>query len=115
MSWFVKNDRYLIKSTFIIKIVAITAIDYKKFFNKLKKTFIIKQKLINRLSKFFKNKTDCFDYKKVNKLLFYRKNDYKIQLVLKITFSTKKIYEMFKNQANVIKKYINKILTKDYI
>ena len=104
----------MLNNNFIIKIIVINVFDYDKFFNKLNKKFIIRKEFINYFSKFFKNKIDCFDYKKTNKFLLHQKNDHKIKLIFEATFSIKKIYEMFKNQIVIIKTYVNKMLKKKY-
>ena len=87
----------------------------KKFFNKFRKKFISRKKFKIRFFKKFKNKIECFDVKKVNKLFFYRNVNHKIDLITKTKFLTKKIYDLFKNQIFVIKVSINNILKKDFI
>ena len=62
-----------------------------------------------------KNKTKCFDVKKANKLLFRRDYDHKINLILEIKFRAQKIYELIKNQALIIKTYVNEMLKKNFI
>ena len=68
-----------------------------------------------RLFEKLKNKTECFNVKKINKLFFYRNADYKINLILETKFLTKKVYGLFRNQTFVIKVYINNILKKNFI
>ena len=63
----------------------------------------------------FKNKIECFDVKKTNKLLFRCDHDYKINFISKIKFRTQKIYELIKNQILIIKTYVNEMLKKNFI
>ena len=82
------------------------------FFNKFnKKIFLLKnfrKRFLNKL----KNKIICFNVKKTNKLFCYYNANHKINLILKIKSSTKKIYNLIKNQIFVIKIYVNKMLKK---
>ena len=52
---------------------------------------------------------------KINKISSYRSLNYFINLQPSAISSMKKIYEIFKNQTTIIKKYVNKILKKNYI
>ena len=50
--------------------------------------------------------------KKTNKLFRYYNANHKINLILKIKSSTKKVYNLTKNQIFVIKTYVNEMLKK---
>ena len=102
-------------SNFITKIVAIIFVDYDKFFNKLNKKFMNKKKFLTKFFDVFKNQIDCFDHKKINKLSFHRKKNHKIRLIFEITLSTKKTYDLFKNQTTIVKIYVNEMFDKSYI
>ena len=110
-----ENDRYLMGSTLTTKIAAITAADYEKFFSKLEKTPMTRQELIDRLPESLKDKADCFDHKEANKLPPHRKGDHKIRLVPDATPPAKKVYGMSRDQASVVKGYVDEMLAKGYI
>ena len=76
---------------------------------------MLRKKFKTRFFEKFKNKIECFDVKKINKLFFYCNINHKIDLIFKAKFSTKKVYGLFKNQIFVIKTYINNILKKNFI
>ena len=62
-----------------------------------------------------KDRAECFDVRKANKMLFYRDQNHKINLMFKTKFRAYKIYNLIKDQIFVIKTYINKILEKNFI
>ena len=90
MKQFAKNDKYLLINIFTNKFVVIIVIDYKKFFNKFRKEFILRKKFKIRFFEKFKNKVECFNVKKINKLFFYRNVNHKIDLISKTKLLTKK-------------------------
>ena len=110
-----KNDKYLLINIFISKIVIIIAETYEKFFSKLRKKSIFRKKLRARLLEKLKNKVECFDVKKTNKLSRRRDQNYKINLIFETKFLFQKVYNLIKNQVIVIKIYVNKMLTKNFI
>ena len=75
--------------------------------------------IINELKKcLFKHYHDwikIFNFKTINKLLFYREVDHNINLQFKILFSTKKIYKLFREQTLIIKTYIDNMRQKEFI
>ena len=109
------KNKYFLTSTFIIKIVAIIVDNYEKFFNKFSKKFFSLKNFRKRFSNKLKNKIICFDVKKTNKLFRYYNANHKINLISKIKSSTKKVYDLIKNQIFVIKAYVNEMLKKNFI
>ena len=79
------------------------------------KIFFLRKKIRVRFSLKLKNKIECFNVKKVNKIFFYCDDDYKIDFILETKFSNKKIYDLTKNQIVVIKAYTNKMFNKNFI
>ena len=74
----------------------------------------IKEKLFAK----YYNFANVFNRIKINKLLFYRAYNYKINLInekIKIKFSRNRIYSLFIYKLKQIKKYLNKNLRKDFI
>ena len=110
-----EQDRYLLTSTFTSKIAAITAEDYEKFFSKLRKEPMSRKKLRAHLPEELKDKAKCFDAKKANKLPPRRDHDHKINLVPGAKPRAQKIYGLTKDQASVIKAYVDEMLKKDFI
>ena len=96
-------------------IIAIIAKNYKKFLIINEKVFWIINELKKRLFKHYHDWIKIFNFKAVNKLLFHRKIDYNINLQLKIILSTKKIYELFREQILIIKTYIDNMRQKEFI
>ena len=115
MNKFKAENKYFLTNIFIIKIVAIIVDNYEKFFNKFnKKSFSLKN-FRKRFSNELKNKIICFDVKKTNKLFRYHDANHKINLISKIKLSTKKVYDLTKDQVFVIKTYVNEMLKKSFI
>ena len=63
----------------------------------------------------FKNKIECFDVKKTNKLFFRREQNYKIEFILETKLFNKRVYELKKKQITIIKAYTNEIFAKKFI
>ena len=110
-----ENDKYLIVSNFTTRIAAITPADYDKFFSKLDKKPMSKEELLARLPDVLKDQVDCFDHKEANKLPPHRKEDHKIRLVPGATPPAKKTYGLSRDQAAVVKAYVDEMLGKGYI
>ena len=96
------DDRYLCV-IMINEIIAIIAKDYKKFFIKNNKFFLTIDELKKRLFEHYHDRIKIFNFKTINKLSSHKKIDYNINLQFKIIFSIKKIYELFCEQALIIK------------
>ena len=114
---FAKNNKYLLINIFINKFVVIIVIDYKKFFNKFRKKFILRKRFKIRFFEKFKNKIKYFDVKKINKLL-QSSTKYKYEKITKkqrfllniICTNTLLCFSIFAIRL----KYFNFILTKFY-
>ena len=110
-----KKNKYLLINTFISKIFAIIVQNYEKFFSKFRKKLKSRKKFKVRFFSKFKNKVVCFDVKKINKLFSRCTHDHKIDFISKIKSSNKKIYDLNKNQIEMIKAYVNEMLDKNFI
>ena len=96
-------------------IIAIIAENYEKFFVKNQKALWIINELKKHLLEHYHDRMKIFNLKTINELSFYREIDYSIDLQLKIIFSTKKIYELFREQTLIIKTYIDDMRQKEFI
>ena len=76
----------------INEIIAIIAKNYKKFFIKNNKFFLIIDELKKRLLEHYHDRIKIFNFKAINKLLSYKKIDYNIDLQFEAISSIKKIY-----------------------
>ena len=108
------NDRYLCV-IMINDIIAIIAENYKKFFIKNQKVFWIINELKKRLLEHYHDRMKIFNFKTINELSFYRKINHNINLQFEVIFSIKKIYELFREQALIIKIYIDDMRQKEFI
>ena len=109
------KNKYFLTNIFIIKIVTIIVDNYEKFFNKFNKKFLSLKNFRKRFLNELKNKIICFDAKKTNKLFRHYNANHKINLISKVKSSTKKVYDLTKNQVFVIKIYVNEMLKKSFI
>ena len=110
-----KNNKYLLCNNFVIDVIAIIVEDYEKFFNKVKKVLITSKQLKERVLIEFHDYIDRWDLKKVDKISSHKEWDHRIDLVPNAKAFAKKTYELFKDQAAMIKKYIDDMLGKDFI
>ena len=110
-----EKNKYVIKCAFINQIALFIFQNYVKFHDKLNNEFISIKKIRIRLSKKLKNKTKCFNVKKINKISFRREQNHKIDLIFDVVFKTIKYIDLKKNQMTTIKIYVNDMLTKNFI
>ena len=109
------KNRYLINNFFIVDIATLFFENIEKFFNKVKtKSFIIVQ-LKKKIFKKIYNFVNRWNSIEINKISSHREWNYRIDLKLKSTLLFKKIYELFRNQILMMKKYINDMLNKKFI
>ena len=108
------NDRYLCV-IMINEITAIIAKNYKKFFIKNNKLFLTIDELKKRLFEHYHDRIKIFNFKTINKLSSHKEIDHNINLQFEIISSTKKIYEFFREQALIIKTYIENMRQKNFI
>ena len=99
----------------INEIIAIIAKDYEKFFVKNNKFFLMIDELKKRLFEHYHDRIKIFNLKTINKLSSHKKIDHNIDLQFETIFSTKKVYEFFREQALIIKTYIENMRQKDFI
>ncbi len=71
----------------------------------------IKAKLLSKYHDFL----DVFDQAQLNKLLFHRFYDYKIELTSDLMLSCCRAYQMFSVKLLKVKKYLNENLSKKFI
>ena len=100
---------------FIIDVAFIIADDYEKFFNKLKKKPPSLKQLRKQVFLIYHKWLKIWNPIKANKLFSNRFIDHKIHLKEEIIPFVKRAYDMFKNQAFVVKEYIDEMLKKGYI
>ena len=108
------NDRYLCV-IMINEIIAIIAKNYEKFFIKNNKFFLTIDELKKRLFKHYHDRIKIFNLKTINKLSSHKKIDHNIDLQFETISSAKKIYELSREQALIIKTYIENMRQKDFI
>ena len=112
---FEEIDKYLTYSNLIVNFSTISANDYEKFFVKHNKISLTIKKLKKKISEKFHKYVDVWNSKLINELFFHRKWNHAINFVSDVKSSIKKAYELFKEQAAMIKQYINDMLNKKYI
>ena len=100
------DDQYLCV-IMINDVIAIIAKNYEKFFVKNQKAFWIINELKKRLLEHYHDRMKIFNFKIINELSLYKEIDHNIDLQLEIIFSTKKTYELFREQVLIIKTYID--------
>ena len=109
------EDKYLLTNTFTTRIAAITVDDYEKFFSKLSKEPLFLKDFRKRLPDELKDKAICFDAKKANKLPRHHDADHKINLIPEAKPPAKKVYDLARDQAFVVKAYVDEMLEKGFI
>ena len=98
-----------------IDIAAISPDDYNKFFMKIRKKPILDKQLRQRVPKHYYKWLKVWSPIKANKLPPYRLVDYPIDLVAGSKPPVKRAYGMSREQALVVKEYIDEMLGKGYI
>ena len=94
---------------------AITAEDYEKFFDKIEKTPLTKKALKTMVPSEYHEWLDVWNPVQANKLPPRRSVDHRIDLKEGALPPAKKAYGMSREQASVVKKYIDDMLGKGYI
>ena len=89
------DDRYFCV-IMINDIIAIIAKNYKNFFVKNQKVLKTINELKKRLLERYHDRMKIFNFEVVNKLSSHREIIHNINLQFEIIFSTKKIYELFR-------------------
>ena len=102
-------------NNFTTNLSTISTNDYDKFFVKHNKIFITIKKFKNQMLWKFHKYIDCWNSKFANKLSSYKNWNHAINFFSKFKTSTKKTYDLFKNQIMIVKKYIDEMLNKNYI
>ena len=99
----------------INKIIAIIVKNYKNFFIKNNKFFLTIDELRKRLFEHYHDWIKIFNFKIINKLSSHKEINHNIDLQSEAIFSTKKVYEFFREQTLIIKTYIKNMRQKIFI
>jgi len=111
-----EDDTLYLASAYISDIAAITAGDYDKFFVKTKKVSSSEDQLKLRISIDYHDEFLCrWNFQVVNTLFSYRSIDYSIDLVSGAKASYQRVYGCSREQAQVVKIYIDDMLGKKFI
>ena len=110
-----KLNKHLVENILTTNVVVIIVENYEKFIIKIKKNSIIMKQLLRKVFKRFHKYIKIWNLIEINKISSRKKWNYRIDLILDVKSSTKKIYELSREQTFVMKKYIDKMLTKDFI
>ena len=109
-----KKNKYML-CFFAINIAIIFVDDFEKFFIKVDKVLLIEKQLKNRISSKFHKYVRTWNLVETNKFFSRREWNHRIDFKSKSTSSIKKTYDLLRDQALVIKKYVNDMLDKDFI
>ena len=110
-----EQDEYLMVSAISHCIDAISADDFEKFFSKSRRPPTTIAELYQRLPKHYKQHVELFNPKLANKLPPHRDVDHGIDLVPGAKPPAKKAYGLSREQAQVVKSYIDDMLGKGFI
>ena len=105
----------MLTNALIIDIVVIFVDDFNKFFAKQAKIFITIKQLRERVSHEFHKYIDTWNSKLINMIFSHKDWDHQIDLQFEIKLLAKKAYELFKQQTQIIKKYIDDMFDKNFI
>ena len=100
---------------FTADVAAITAEDYEKFFHKLRKAPLSEEQLRSRIPRTYHKWLDVWNPVEANKLPPHRLVDHKIELREGVDPPAKRAYGLSRDQASVVKEYIEEMLGKGYI
>ena len=93
-------------------ITAISADDYEKFFAKSNKPLKTREELYERIPHWYKERVKVFDPKEANDVPPHRDIDHSIDLMPGAKPPAKKAYGLSREQAQVVKSYIDDMLGK---
>ena len=102
-------------NAFIIDIIVIFVDDFDKFFAKQTKTLIIIKQLKKRMFHEFHKYIETWNLKLIYIFLLHRDWNHQIDFQSKIKFFAKKVYELSKQQTQIMKKYIDDMFDKNFI
>lgn len=100
---------------FTTDLAAITAEDYEKFFRKLRKSPLTTEQLRGRVPRAYHEWLGVWNPVEANKLPPHRQIDHSIELKDGATPPAKRAYGLSRDQASVVKEYIEEMLGKGYI
>ena len=110
-----KNDRFLLDDHFTADVAIIIIEDYKKFHDKMNKSSSTKNEFKKLILENYHDWIDCWDFRKIDKLSSLQSSDHRIDLQSEVTSSVKKTYNMSRDQIEVVKRYINDMMSKEFI
>ena len=110
-----KEDMVMRTSAFTTDVAAIAADDYDKFFSKMNKLPVTRSELERLVPKDYHAFLDVWNPIEANKLPPHRLVDHRIDLQEGSTPVAKKAYGLSRDQAAVVKGYIDEMLGKQYI
>ena len=110
-----KNDKYMLTSALIIDIIVIFVDDFDKFFAKQTKNFVIIKQLKKRMSHEFHKYIDTWNSKLINMISSHRDWNHQIDFQSKVKSFAKKVYELSRQQTQIMKKYIDDMFDKNFI
>lgn len=117
-----KNQRKNIKMFFVtLKIIQNELQKYCEFskFSLVKVNVMLQKimkKLLRKIFNFFHKFETVFNFKNIEFLFFYRVNDYKIELTIKVfAFFKSHIYFLLLKKLETLKTYLKKNLIKEFI
>lgn len=100
---------------FTTDIAAITANDYEKFFSKMRKKPPSLEQLKERVLKAYHKWIGVWNPTETNKLSPHRSIDHEVHLKKGASPPVKRAYDISREQASVVKEYIDEMLGKGYI
>ena len=100
---------------FTADVAAITPEDYEKFFQKLRKDPVTLEELKTKVPKAYHKWINVWNPVEANKLPPHRKVDHPIELQAGAVPPAKRAYGMSREQATVVKGYVEEMLGKGYI
>ena len=115
MNQFKSKDKHLINNFFIVDIATLLFENIEKIFNKIKTKSFTTTQFKTKIFEKFHDFINRWNFIKINKMSSHREWNHRIDLKSKSTLFSKKLYELFKKQSQMIKKYINDMLNKEFI
>ena len=100
---------------FTADVAAITAEDYEKFFHKLRKPHLTREQLREKVPRTYHKWLEVWNPVEANKLPPHRNIDHSIELTNGASPPAKRAYGLSRDQASVVKEYIEEMLGKGYI
>ena len=110
-----EEDIRMLTSAFTTDIAAVTAEDYDKFFDKMRKAPIARKDLLKIVPSEYHDYIDVWNPVEANKLPPPQPIDHHVDLIDGAISPAKRAYGLSQEQATVVKEYVNEMLGKGYI